>query len=92
MQRLPELGVLPHAVAVAANRDEVAVVDEPIDERRRHDVVAEDVAPLLEALVGREHGRGVLVAARHQLKEEHGAGAGDRQIADLVDDEQRRDA
>ena len=48
------------------------------------------VAPLLEAFVGREHRRRVLVAARHQLKEEHGARAADRQIADLVDDQQRR--
>jgi hypothetical protein len=31
----------------------------------------------------------VLVAARHQLKEEHRAGPTDRQIADLVDDQER---
>ena len=48
VQRLPELGVLAHAVAVAANRDERAVMDEAIDERLRHDLIAEDVAPLLE--------------------------------------------
>jgi hypothetical protein len=32
MKRLPELGMLAHAVAVAADRDQVAVVDEAIDE------------------------------------------------------------
>jgi hypothetical protein len=32
----------------------------------------------------------VLIAAGHQLEEEHRAGATDRQIADLVDDQQRR--
>ena len=42
MQGLPELGMLPHPVAVAANRDQVAVVDEPIDQGRRHDVVTKD--------------------------------------------------
>jgi hypothetical protein len=43
--------VLAHAVAVAANRDEVTVMDEAIDERRRHDVIAKDVAPLLKPLL-----------------------------------------
>jgi hypothetical protein len=43
--------VLPHPVAVAANRDDVAVVDEAIDQRRGHDVVAEDLAPLFKALI-----------------------------------------
>ena len=84
--------MLAHAIAVAADVDDVAVMDEPVDERGGHDLVAEDLAPLLEALVAGEHGRRVFVAATHQLKEELRAGARDRQIADLVDDhEARRD-
>jgi hypothetical protein len=51
--RLPELSVLPQAVA--ADGDEMAVVDEPIDERGGHDIVAEDLAPLFAARIGREH-------------------------------------
>jgi hypothetical protein len=51
VERLPELGVLAHAAAVTANRDEMAVVHEAIDERRRHDFVAEDLAPFLKAFV-----------------------------------------
>jgi hypothetical protein len=35
VQGVPQIGVLPHPVAVAANRDDVAVVDEAIDQRRR---------------------------------------------------------
>jgi len=62
VQRLPELGVLAHAVAVAADRHNVAVVHEAIDERGGHDLVAEHGAPLFKALVGRQDGRGVLVA------------------------------
>jgi len=62
VQGLPELRVLPHAVAVAANRDEVTVMHEAIDQCRRHHVVAEDVTPLLETLVGRQRRRRVLVA------------------------------
>jgi len=46
-------------------------------------------APLFKAFVGCQHGRRVLVAACHQLKEEHRAGAADRQITDLVDDQHR---
>ncbi|MEQ8329687.1 MAG: hypothetical protein RH859_04405 [Longimicrobiales bacterium] len=87
---MPELGVVPHAVAVAADVDDMAGVQEAVDEGGGHDVVAEDLAPLLEALVGGEHGGGGLVAPCHELEEEHGAVAGDGQIADLVHDEQGR--
>jgi len=45
-----KLGVLAHPVAVAADVDDVAMVNEPVDERAGHDVVAEDLAPLVETL------------------------------------------
>src|SRR5688572_24847972 len=64
-------------------------MDEAIDERRGHNLVAKDRAPLFKAFVGRQHGRRVLVAARHQLKEEHCAGPADWKVANLVDHEQR---
>ena len=51
MERLPELGVLTQAIAIAADRNEMTVVDEAIDERGGHDVIAEDVAPFLKAFV-----------------------------------------
>jgi hypothetical protein len=60
---VPQVGVLAHAVAVAANRDEMAVVHESIDQRGRHDVIAEDLTPLFKAFVCGQHGRCVLVAA-----------------------------
>ena len=88
VQRLPQLGVLPPPVTVTANRDQVAVMDETIDERGGHDVIAEDVAPLFKALIGREHGGRALITARHELKEEHRARTADGQIADLVDDQE----
>jgi tetratricopeptide (TPR) repeat protein len=81
--------VLAHPVAVAADVDDVAVMDEPVDRGTGHDVVTDDLAPLLEALVAGEHGGGALVAPAHELAEEHGPGAGDGQVADLVDDEER---
>lgn len=51
VQRLPQLRVLPHAIAVAADRDEIAVMHKAVDERGGHDLVAEDFAPVLETLV-----------------------------------------
>jgi hypothetical protein len=39
----------------------MAVVHETIDQRRRHHVITEDLAPLFEAFVGRQHRRRVFV-------------------------------
>jgi len=47
MERAPVFAVLTHPEAVAADVDDVEVVDEPIHERCGHDLVAEDGAPLL---------------------------------------------
>src|SRR5690606_40246716 len=86
---LPEIGMSTHAEAVAADVDDVAVMEEPVDQRRGHDFIAEDFAPLLEALVAGMHGGSMLVPASHELEEVHGAGPRDRQIADLIDDQKR---
>lgn len=52
--------------------------------------LAEHLAPGAEApLAGEEH-RPALVAATDDLEEQIGAGAVDRQVADLVDDQQLR--
>lgn len=45
---MPEVGVMPHAVAVAADVDDKAVMQETVDEGGGNDVVAEDLAPLQE--------------------------------------------
>src|ERR1700761_4462506 len=87
---MPEIGVLAHAIAVAAYIYNVAVMHEAIDECGGHDFIAQDLAPLLEALIRGEHGGGMFVACVNQLEEEHSAIAVHRQITDLIDDEQRR--
>ena len=61
------------------------MVQQPVDERRRHDLVAEHVSPFLEALVRGQHRRRPLVPGVDQLEEEYGAVLADRQVADLVD-------
>ena len=88
MEDLGEVGVLTHPVAVAVDVDDMAVVQQAIDERSSHDLVAQDLAPLLEALVGRQHSGCALIAPVDELEEEHRAGLADRQVADLVDDQE----
>ena len=68
----------------------MAAVQESVEQRGGHDLVTEDPAPLLAALVGGEHGRGVLVAPVDELEEEGGSALAQREIADLVNDQQRR--
>ena len=51
--------------------------------------VVQDLSPLLEALVRGDHGRGMLVASVDELEEQDGAAAGDREVADLVHDQER---
>ena len=88
MKAAGQLGMLAEPVAVPADVDDVTVVHEAIDQGGRHYLIAEDLAPLFEALIAREDGGGVFVPAREQLEEEHGSRARDREVADLVDDHQ----
>ena len=81
--------MFPHPIAVAADIDDVAVVQQPVDEGRRHHLVPEDSAPFLEAFVGRQHCRGAFVAGIDELEEQHRPVPTDGEIADLIDDEER---
>ena len=82
--------MFPHAIAVAADVDDVAVVRQPVDERRGHDPVAKHATPVLKVLVRGQHRRCPFVAGVDQLEEQHGAVLADRQITDLVDHQQRQ--
>ena len=79
-----------HPVAVASDVDDMAVVHKAVDESRRHHLVAQHAAPVLETLVRRQHSRRLLVPGVDELEEEHGAVLVDRQLADLVDHQQSR--
>jgi len=83
-----EFVVMAQPEAVAADVDDVAVMEEAVGKDRRHDFITEDLPPLLEALVGGQYGRGALVTAVDELEEEHRAGLGNGQIADFVNDEE----
>src|SRR5690606_4014981 len=90
VERPVEVGVVAHPVAVAADAHDVAVVKQAVDQGGRHHLIPEDLAPLLEALVAGEHGRSRFVASGHELKEEHGPGPANGQIADFVHHEDGR--
>ena len=84
MEDLGEVGVLAHPVAAAADVDDMAVMQQPVDERSGHDLVAQNLAPLLEAFIGGQHSGCALIAPVDELEEEHGAGLTDRQSTDDV--------
>jgi len=54
-----EVDMHPYPAAVAADVDDVAVLQDPVKECGSHDVIAEDVAPPLEGLVRGENGGGL---------------------------------
>jgi len=62
-------GPLSQPVALALEGDHVGVVDEAVDQGGSDHGVAEDLAPGLEAAVGRDDDRPAFVAARDQGEE-----------------------
>src|SRR3954447_269885 len=77
------------AVAVAFEGEDFGVVDEPVDHRGGDDVVAEDLAPGAEGLVGGDDQARAFVAAADEHEHQVGGVRVERDVADLVDDEQR---
>jgi hypothetical protein len=80
--------VLAESIAGALDLDDLGVVEQAIEQGGGDDLVAEDVAPFAEAAVGGEDHGAALVAGVDELEEQVGAAGGDRQVADLVDDEE----
>jgi hypothetical protein len=68
----------------------MAVVQEPVEDRGGDHLVAEDLAPLRDHLVGREQHAAALVATRDELEEQIRAALLEGQIAQLIDDEELR--
>jgi hypothetical protein len=66
----------------------VRVVNEPVDEGGGDHGVAEDLAPGLEAVVAGDDDRAAFVAGGDQGEEQIGRLASEREVADLVDDQQ----
>src|SRR3954463_14829700 len=66
-------------------------MQDAIEDRGGDHAVAEDIAPCAKALIAGQNHRAALVATTDQLEEEIRSGAVDRQVADLVDDQEARD-
>ena len=77
------------AVAVAFESEDFGVVNEAVDHCGGGDVVAEDLAPSAERLVAGDDQRGAFVAAADEHEHEVGGLGVERDVADLVDDQQR---
>jgi site-specific DNA recombinase len=58
--------------------DDIAVVQQPVQDGRGEHVIAEDAAPLAEGLVAGGQDGAAFVAAGHQLEDHVGVGAGQR--------------
>src|SRR5207249_8166870 len=84
------LELLFEPIRVAPDVDGDRVMQDSIEDGGSDDAVAKDLAPAAEALVARKDHRAPLVAAADELEEQVGAGAIDRQVADLVHDQQPR--
>src|SRR3954454_6989143 len=76
-------------VGVALEGEDLGVVDEAVDHGGGHDVVGEDLAPAPERLVAGADEGGAFVAGRDELEEQVRRLGLERDVADLVDDQQR---
>lgn len=83
-----KVGVLAEAVTGVLDLDNDGVVEKPVEHCGGDDWIAEDIAPFAEAAVGSEDHRALFLARVDQLEEQVAAARADRQIADLIDDEQ----
>lgn len=73
------------SIAVSADGDDVAVVKQPIEDRRGDDGITEDRAPFSDGAVeGHEHGAALIAAADELEEQTRGVGL-ERQTTELVD-------
>ena len=87
-----QVGVLSQPVARPFDLDHHGMVEQAVEQSGGDDGIAEDLAPFGKAAVGGEDHRAFLVARVDELEEQIAAAVSDRQVADLVDDEERRSA
>lgn len=56
------MGLVPEAVAGAVDEEDVALVEEPVEDRGGDDVIAEELAPTFEGDVRRDQERRFRIA------------------------------
>jgi len=87
-----QIGMLTQAVTGAFDLNHHGMVEQSVEQGGGDDGIAEDLAPFGKAAVGGEDHRAFLVARVDELEEQVAAAVGDRQVADLVDNEERGSA
>ena len=85
---LDEVDVAPQAVACSFDVHDDGMVQQPVQQGGGDHGVAEHLAPFGKAAVGGEDHRTPLVAGVDELEEQVPATGDDRQVADLVDDQE----
>jgi len=65
-------------------------MEDPVQDGRRDDRIAENLVPLAEAAIGGQDQGPFFVSARDELKKQMSAMTIDRDIADLVDNQKLR--
>src|ERR1700677_888141 len=76
------------APAVVSGFDDIAVVGQAIEQRGGHLGVGEDARPFAEGEIGGDDDRGALVEPADEVEQELATGLGERQIAELVENDE----
>jgi hypothetical protein len=82
------LGAVLEAPAFVSCLDDVAVMGEAIEQRRRHLGIDEDTGPFAESEIGRDDDRGPLVETADQVEQQLPASLREGQIAEFVEDDE----
>src|ERR1700733_8495460 len=81
---------LSESVALAIHLENVAVVAEAVEQRRRHPLSLEDLAPLAERQVRRHQQAAPLVTVGEDAEQQFHTASAYRHVAQLVADQQGR--
>lgn len=84
----PGFEFLAQPIALPFDVDRDRVLEESIENGRGNHGIAEDFAPVAETLIARQNDRAPFVATRDELEEQIGALPINRNIADLIDNQQ----
>src|SRR5512145_2396584 len=82
--------LFPQSIALPLDVDGSRVMEQPVEDRGGEDLVVEDLAPVDEALVAGDDEAGPFVASDEEAEEQARLLAGQRQVAELVQDQHAR--
>jgi hypothetical protein len=81
-------GAVPEAEAVVSGFEDVTMVGQAVEQRRRHLGIAEDARPFREAEVGGDDDAGPLVEPAQQMEQQGAARCAERQITEFIEDDE----